>query len=137
MFEEMDALRGLVHDPASLAAMDALYASHLRAHLDGGRLRAWVAEADGLIVASGAVSFLASWPPRPDDLTECLALLHSVYTLADYRQRGLARRIVEAAIEACRTQGMKRLTLHASAAGRPMYEAMGFQATNEMRLVLE
>lgn len=135
MFEEMDALRGKVHEPAQLDAMDVAHAVHLRTHLADGRLRAWVIEAEGRIVASGAVSFL-DWPPRPDDLTECLALLHSVYSEPTHRRRGLARRIVQIAIDTCRAAGLKRLNLHASAAGRSLYESMNFKPTNEMRLVL-
>jgi len=135
MFEEMDAVRGWFHEPAKLEAMDAAHALYLRARLADGRLRAWVIEAEGRIVASGAVSFL-DWPPRPDDLSQQLALLHSVYTEHSYRRLGLARRIVQAAIEACRAAGLKRLNLHASDAGRSLYKSMNFKPTNEMRLVL-
>ena len=136
MFEDMASAQGTAYAPARLDAMDAAYAFHVRAHLDDGTLRAWVIEADGQIVASGATSLL-DWPPRPNDLTERLALLHSVYTVAAYRRRGLARRIVQTAIEACRAEGLRRLTLHASVAGRPLYESLGFQPTNEMRLLLD
>lgn len=135
MFEDMASAKGQAYHPANLEALDAAYALHLRAHLGDGTLCAWVVEVEGQIVASGAVSLLA-WPPRPNDLTERLALLHSVYTVPEYRRRGLARRIVQAAIEACRAEGLRRLTLHASAAGRPLYESLGFEPTNEMRLVL-
>jgi hypothetical protein len=48
----------------------------------------------------------------------------------------MAKRIVQAALEACRSAGLRRVTLHASEEGRPLYEALGFQATNEMRLTL-
>ncbi|MGH2594245.1 MAG: GNAT family N-acetyltransferase [Anaerolineae bacterium] len=135
MFEDMASARGTAQDPAGLYAMDAAYALHLHAHLGDDTLRAWVIEAAGRIVASGAVSFLV-WPPRPNDLTERLALLHSVYTAPEYRRRGLARRIVQTAIEVCRVEGLRRLTLHASEAGRLLYESLGFEPTNEMRLVL-
>jgi hypothetical protein len=33
----------------------------------------------------------------------------------------------------CRTRGLVRVVLHASASGRPLYEKLGFVATNEMR----
>ena len=135
MFEEMDALRGKVHEPAMLDAMGVAYALYLRGCIADGRLRAWVIEAGGRIVASGAVSFL-DWPPRPDDLGQRLALLHSVYTEHSHRRLGLARRIVECAIDACRSAGLKRLSLHASDAGRRLYESMNFKPTNEMRLAL-
>jgi hypothetical protein len=36
----------------------------------------------------------------------------------------------------CREQGYKTVALHASDEGRPLYESLGFQPTNEMRLHL-
>ncbi len=135
MFEDMDALQGLRRDPAGLDAMDAAYARQLAWRQADGSLRAWVIEAEGRVVASGAVLFSA-WLPRPGDLTERLAYLHSVYTEPAYRRQGMAKRIVMAAIEACRAARLCRMTLHASEAGRPLYVALGFQATHEMRLML-
>jgi GNAT superfamily N-acetyltransferase len=136
MFEDMAFARGMSHAPTELDAMDAAYAQQLQAQLPDDRLQAWVVEAEGRVVASGAILF-ADWLPRPGDLTECLAYVHSVYTEPDYRRRGLARRVVQTLIEVCRAKGLQRVTLHASDAGRPMYEAMGFVATNEMRLMLD
>jgi hypothetical protein len=36
----------------------------------------------------------------------------------------------------CRQQGFTHIYLHASKDGRPLYEALGFEPTNEMRLSL-
>ena len=135
MFEDMDARRGRRYGAADLDAMDAVYAGQLQAQLADGSLRAWVIETSGQIVASGAVLF-RQWLPRPNDLTQRLAYLHSVYTVPEHRRRGLARRIVETAIEACRAQGLRRLVLHASEQGQPLYQSLGFLPTNEMRLAL-
>lgn len=133
MFEDMDAAGSEASDAAGLAAMDVLYAEQLRVHLRDGRQRAWVIESAGEIVASGTLLF-SDWLPRPSDRTQRLAYLHSVYTQPEFRRRGLARRIVETALAACRELGLRRLTLHASDAGRPLYQSMGFLSTNEMRL---
>ncbi|HEY4689814.1 MAG TPA: GNAT family N-acetyltransferase [Anaerolineae bacterium] len=135
MSEDIAVMADERHEPRDLDRMDSAYGEHLRTHLDDGSLRAWVIESDGRIVASGAVSFF-SWLPRPRDSTERLAYLHSMYTEPEYRRRGLARRIVQAAIDACRAAGMHRLTLHASEAGRSVYQSLGFLPTNEMRLTL-
>ena len=135
MFEDMASAGGTLFDLAALDAMDVAYAAHLSLRLVDGVERAWVIESGDRIVASGAV-LLSEWLPRPSDLTGRLAYLHSVYTLPEYRQRGLARWIVETAIDFCRAQGLRRLVLHASRDGRPLYEAIGFVPTNEMRLVL-
>ncbi len=60
----------------------------------------------------------------------------NVYTEKSYRRLGLAKHLVETAMEWCRGHGVDVMALHASAAGRPMYEAMGFKSTNEMRIQL-
>jgi GNAT superfamily N-acetyltransferase len=59
----------------------------------------------------------------------------NVYTHPDYRQQGMARALMETALGWCRANRIGCVILHASADGRPLYEALGFQATNEMRLM--
>ena len=39
-------------------------------------------------------------------------------------------------IDWCRREGFARVTLHASTDGRHLYESLGFEASNEMRLKL-
>jgi GNAT superfamily N-acetyltransferase len=136
MFEDMAQAENRSHAPAELDAMDSAYARQLHMFLPDGALQAWVIEAADRIVASGAILF-ADWLPRPGDLTEVLAYLHSVYTEPDYRKRGLAQRIVQTMIDACREKGLKRVNLHASPAGHSIYETLGFLPTNEMRLLLK
>ena len=96
----------------------------------------WVIEDDGQIAASGALKF-TDWLPRPDGLRRGLVYVHSVYTEPAYRQRGLARRILNAMLDYCRENGWPRISLHASEMGRGLYEQLGFKPTNEMRLVSE
>jgi GNAT superfamily N-acetyltransferase len=43
---------------------------------------------------------------------------------------------MDAILQWCRDRGIRRLTLHASGEGRPLYERFGFRPTNEMRLEL-
>lgn len=63
-----------------------------------------------------------------------LGLLINVFTEPEWRRRGVAVQLMQRVIEWCREQPLDRLVLHASDAGRPLYEKMGFVATNEMRL---
>jgi predicted GNAT family acetyltransferase len=136
MFEDMALAENHRLNADDLDRMDREYADKVQQHLIDGRLRAWVIEGDDRVVASGAIWFI-DWLPRPDDFTGRLAYLHSVYTIPEYRGIGLARRIVVAMLDECRAQGLKRVSLHASPAGRSIYEALGFKSTNEMRLVFE
>jgi GNAT superfamily N-acetyltransferase len=58
----------------------------------------------------------------------------NVYTAQQFRRLGLARRLMEAAMQWCREHGVDTVILHASPAARRLYESMGFAATNEMRI---
>jgi len=64
------------------------------------------------------------------------ALVINVYTEPESRKLGLARRLMEALIDWSREAGIERIALHASPYGRPLYDSLGFIATNEMRLML-
>jgi len=136
MFEDMATLNGERHHPSGLAAMDAAYAPFARERLNDGRMQAWVITAGDQVAASGAILYV-DWLPRPDGQKSVLAYVHSVYTEPDFRHRGLARRILQAMIDECRARSLPRLTLHASDMGRHLYDSLGFEPTNEMRLTLD
>lgn len=134
MFDDMLLTQTVGYTTADVDAMEPVYEHYLQVHL-GSAIRAWVAEAGGRVVASGAILFY-HWSPRPRDLTGEAALLHSIYTEPDFRRRGLARQITQQLVAACRESGYKTVALHASQAGRPLYDSLGFQPTSEMRLML-
>jgi GNAT superfamily N-acetyltransferase len=136
MFEDMYAQKDVVRDRAAYDAMDTAYADILHYEIPAGSTRAWVIADGGTIAASGALKF-ADWLPRPDGQRRGLVYVHSVYTAPEYRRQGLARRILQAMITYCRENGWPRINLHASDMGRGLYEELGFQPTNELRLVLE
>lgn len=114
---------------------DAVYRRWARARLRDGTLVAWVAEAGGEVVGGGAL-WLQPVQPRPGWAEGHTPYLLSMYTHPAWRGRGVAKRIVKAAIAWARKRGYPRMTLHASDAGRPVYEALGFEATREMKLQL-
>jgi GNAT superfamily N-acetyltransferase len=60
------------------------------------------------------------------------ALVVNVYTEKEFRRLGLARKLMGVVLDWSRQNGIDRLVLHASDEGRPLYEALGFQSTNEM-----
>jgi GNAT superfamily N-acetyltransferase len=59
-----------------------------------------------------------------------------MYTEPEARRRGTAKQLLEVLLDWCRTAGFCAVSLHASPAGRPLYETAGFQPTNEMKLTL-
>ncbi len=136
MFEDMRAARAWDCSDAQLDAMSQAYVDYLRGRLADGSLRAWVIEAQGTLVCSCVLAVLP-WPPLPGDLSERMGHLYSTFTVPQWRRRGLAGRVVQAAIEFCCAQGIRRIGLSATDASRSLYESLGFRsAGKEMRLLL-
>ena len=124
-------------DPTALDAMDASFAPYVARGLRDGSYRGWLAQtSDGRVVAGGGL-IVHEWPSRPFSPAQPRrAYILNVYTEPEYRGRGIARHIMTEIVQWCRAQGFWAVTLHASKFGRPLYESMGFEPTNEMRLTL-
>ena len=65
------------------------------------------------------------------------AIILNVFTEPAWRHQGIAMLLLERIIHWARRERLDRLVLHASEAGRPLYERLGFVGTNEMRLTEE
>jgi GNAT superfamily N-acetyltransferase len=59
-----------------------------------------------------------------------------VYVVPNYRRRGIARALTDAALSWLRRTECVNAKLHASPYGRGIYEALGFTLSNEMKLPL-
>jgi GNAT superfamily N-acetyltransferase len=135
MFRDMGQLPGGTAADALVAAT----AEWLRHAMPAGEYQGWLAEdAAGHVVAGAGVQLRPIMPrPRPGGTPEPLlapqALLLNVYTDAAWRRRGLAERLLRAALAWTATHGVSSVVLHASPQGRALYERLGFRATNEMR----
>ena len=122
--------------PADAAELEAAIHRYVERAMVEGTFSAWVVEADGAVVAGGGIQ-LRTLMPRPGYVGgEPEALVVSMWTEPEHRRRGLGRRVVDAMLAWCVARGIRRLTLHASADGRPLYASFGFAPTNEMRLEL-
>lgn len=96
--------------------------------------RHWLAlDASGRVAGGGGV-LLCSWPANPKDPCTQRTVILNVYTEPKFRKRGIARQVMLIILEWLKRQGFRAVNLHASKEGRPLYEKLGFQATNEMRL---
>jgi GNAT superfamily N-acetyltransferase len=101
-----------------------------------GSCKAWAIENEDRIIASGAIT-IVSFVPTPTDLSSRVAYLHSMYTERRYRNNSFAGLIVEKTIQYCKDNGIRRVFLNASEAGRPIYEEIGFCSAPEiMRLMI-
>jgi len=96
--------------------------------------KAWVAEVDGQLVGSGGCQLFAGLYPnalKPE--YRQYGYIWGVYVEPPYRGRGIARELTERAIGHLQSLGCTQAILHASPSGKPIYEGLGFTASNEMR----
>jgi GNAT superfamily N-acetyltransferase len=127
----------------STGAVDALAkasAAYFEAAIHGGAYIAWVAApiADRTRIIGGGGVQRRPVLPRPDDRAPDLivdeeAHIVNIYTDPAWRRRGIAALLMRHILDWTHAEGLARVNLHASPAGRPMYEQMGFVPTNEMR----
>jgi GNAT superfamily N-acetyltransferase len=128
MFEDMGHT-----DIAALNRVDEASKTYFSQALRNGTYKAWLAEApDGTVLAGGGI-VLADWPGFPGESLAQRAWILNMYTEPQARRRGIAKRLLEAMLAWSRAQGLAIISLHASSAGRPLYESLGFEPTNEMR----
>ena len=98
----------------------------------------WFAIAEGDRVLAGVGAHIKSHLPRISHdgiavTTAPVPLVVNVYTEPAFRGRGIARALMTTLLKWATAQGCDRVVLHASDAGRPLYQSLGFAATNEMR----
>lgn len=133
MFAEIDGT-----DETGTALVRAATLDWLREAMPRGEYRAWVAEADGAIVAGVGLHVRPILPRLAPDgrtlLPEVYGHVVNVYTEAAWRRRGIADALMRRLIDDGAAHLPRGITLHASRDGRPLYEQLGFVATNEMRL---
>jgi len=129
MFRDMGYL-----DEAALNSMSAKFRTWLLAHMNAGDYHAWVVAAPEGSIVAGAGLWMMDWPPHMIGQGTLRGNILNVYTLENFRRRGLARELMDAILLWCRETHVDTIILHASPSGRNLYEAMGFLPTNEMRL---
>ena len=133
--------RALFHDigyqdEAVLERVAQVSAAYFATALPQGEFRAWVAEADGQVVAGGGL-VIHCGPPTARNLRGREGYIMNMYTRPEWRRQGIATAILRAILEHLQAQDITLVSLHASPDGQGIYERHGFEPTNEMRLHLE
>ncbi len=129
MFHDMGLLSG--DEPETLRRAGEPWIKRL---LAGGEYVGWLVERDGKVVGGGGIHL---WEHGPGP--ECLrvgpwAHVANVYTDPNHRRRGLARMVMEAILDYCAANSVDHVTLNPSDEAIPLYEALGFVASAQMRL---
>lgn len=89
------------------------------------------------IIGSGGVSFYQVMPTYHNP-TGRKAYIMNMYTHPNYRRKGIAYKTLDLLVTETKKLGITSISLDATAMGRPLYQAYGFQPMpNEMELELE
>jgi ribosomal protein S18 acetylase RimI-like enzyme len=127
MFAEMGK-----YERVALKEMQRNFVPWVRRMIAAEKYVGWIVEDENRPMASGGY-FELEWPPHPlDPAGEHRGYLLNFWVEPEYRGQGLARGLVREALAESRRRGIRVTALHASDAGRRVYEPMGFRATNEM-----
>ena len=126
------------------ALLRAKSEAQLEQALVDGNYVGWLASAAAAsdVIIAGAGVHLRDVMPHPLKTgNETVAIAEgrhgtvvNVFTEPEWRRRGVAALLMKRIIAWSREERLDRLVLHASSAGRALYEQMGFVATSEMRL---
>ena len=80
---------------------------------------------------------LIDWPPGPAHPTsDKRGYVLNVFVEPSYRRKGLAAKLMELADKEFAGRGVTYAILNATRMGRPLYEKLGWAATNEMAKAL-
>ena len=129
-YPDDDAMRGMIER----------FRPWLVARMQAGEYLAWFAVERGdqdQTVAAGLGMWIMDWPPHMLGPGRWRPNILNVYTRPECRRQGLARKLMDHALAWCRANRLSTVILHASDAGRPLYQSMGFQASTEMRMILK
>ncbi|MFW9853723.1 MAG: GNAT family N-acetyltransferase [Candidatus Thorarchaeota archaeon] len=106
--------------------------SFFRTNIPSGKFLSWVAFSDNLIVASSGLIFLQK-PPSPQNPSGREAYVMNMYTRKEWRNQGLAMKLLEKIHDFLKQQQVSLTSLHTTEIARAVYEKMGYSAMdNEM-----
>lgn len=137
MFRDM----GRLDSEATALELRAASEPMLGEWVAAGTYVGWLAEPlsrPGLVVGGAGVQ-LRPMLPRPAGggpgvVAGPEAYVMNVFVERAWRHRGIAAQLMEHVLNYARERRIRLVSLHASDEGRPLYEKLGFIATNEMRL---
>ena len=105
--------------------LGAAMRDYLVRKMPAGAFLAWVAESEGAIVATSGVTIFER-PPNGANPSGLEAYLSNMYTLPGWRGRGLGTALVATIVAHLKATRVRRIWLHATEQGRPVYAKAGF-----------
>ncbi len=100
-----------------------------RRYFESGEQTTVIASDGETLVGCASLSY--TWiMPTFSHPTGNRAHLMNVYTRADYRRKGISKKMVEILIDEAKENGVTEISLDATEMGRPLYESLGFKASD-------
>ena len=110
--------------------------NYYQKHLNDCTFFSWLAVCDDKIIATSGISFVEV-PPHFGNPSGKTGIVSSMYTLGEYRRRGLARSLMNLIIDEAKEYGCGIIQITPSKAGACFYESCGFKRyTNYYRYKL-
>lgn len=100
-----------------------------RRYFESGEQTTVIASDGETLVGCASLSYIWIMPTFSHP-TGNRAHLMNVYTRADYRRRGISKKMVEILIDEAKRNGVTEISLDATEMGRPLYESLGFKASD-------
>lgn len=122
MFREVNGLSGEYE-------YDENFIFESRRYFESGEQTTVIASDGETLVGCASLSY--TWiMPTFSHPTGNRAHLMNVYTRADYRRRGISKKMVEILIDESKENGVTEISLDATEMGRPLYESLGSKASD-------
>jgi len=102
-----------------------LYEYYIK-HLENGTFVSWLAIDDRKIVGTSGMSFVEK-PPYYSNPYGKIGLLSSMYTLNEYRRKGIAKELLDRVVNEAKDYGCGAVQITASDVGVLLYKDYGFK----------
>lgn len=111
-------------------AFEIEYKAFLANAIDGGDWFIWVAEEDGKVVSHMYIELIQK-VPRPGRVTRPFAYMTNVYTVPEYRGKGIGSKLLTAINEWVKEKEYEFIIVWPSEEGIPFYEKNGYSHCKE------
>ena len=122
---------GSAPDPV-LAEMALHFEPWVQRMIAADKYAGWITQDGDRPIASAGLLILDWAPHYLDPVGEQRGYILNVFVEPEYRGQGLAKMLTRECMEEARRRGIGVVALHASKKGQPVYERLGFTASNEM-----
>jgi GNAT superfamily N-acetyltransferase len=125
---------GAESGPGELAAVVEAHKRYFSESIPAGKYLGIAAQAEGKVVGTGGLVLLER-PPYRGNLSGVEGYLMNIYTVPNWRGKGVASAVVDQILALAKQSEVKRVWLHAEPEARRIYEKAGFVAkTSEMEI---